>query len=134
MLKEVAPQEEGRMPKPEPKAVIEVTFATATVNVVTDGRKLFKVPCSFNSDDTSLYEMLVRITLSLLTCDAVTKTDYVLWWITDATPPVQPMMMRVEEVAAEHEQTLVSATKVQRVATARLEQAALQTRTKKEKE
>jgi hypothetical protein len=50
MLKEVAPQEEGRMPKPEPKAVIEVTFATATVNVVTDGRKLFKVPYTFTPD------------------------------------------------------------------------------------
>jgi len=86
----------------EPKAVIEVTFATATVNVVSDGRKFFKVPSSFNSDDTSLYEMLVRITLSLLTCDVVTKTDFVLWWITDATPPIKPMMMRVGDIAAEH--------------------------------
>ena len=118
----------------EPKAVIEVTFATATVNVVIDGRKHFKVPSSFNSDDTSLYEMLVRITLSLLTSNAVTKADCVLWWITDATPPVQPMMMRVGDVAAEHEQTVVSATNTQPVALTRLGQAALQTRTKKEEE
>jgi len=111
MQTEFAPPEGGRMPKPEPKAVIEVTHATATVNVVTDGRKHFKVTSSFNSDDTSLYEMLVQITLSLLTSDVVKKTDCVLWWITDATPPVQPMMMRVGDVAAEHKQAVVSASK-----------------------
>lgn len=97
--------------EPEPQAVIEVTFATSTVRVVTEGQKSFKLPSSFSSDDTSLYEMLVQITLSLLECGVVTKTDSVLWWVTDATPPVKPMMMRVGDVAAEHEQAVVSASK-----------------------